>query len=210
VYGVKASRELISNVTDVVVDEIEIWRNRPVDEVYPIVYIDGLRIKVRDKGAVTIKVAHLAVGVDVDGRKHALGLWIAEVEGAKFWHLVLTQLRNRGLRDILILCCDGLTGLPDAVTSAFPDAIVQTCVVHYADLRIMPNGLALGDQHAVAWEAVDLQSADDPDDAGRSLRAGKSPAFLVARGLVRSGRSRMKNPGSRILSRNVARARSRS
>ena len=76
-----------------VTDEIEIWRNRPVDEVYPIVYIDGLRIKVRDKGAVTIKVAHLAVGVDVDGRKHALGLWIAEVEGAKFWHSVLTQLR---------------------------------------------------------------------------------------------------------------------
>ena len=89
----KASRELISNVTEVVTDEIEIWRNRPVDEVYPIVYIDGLRIKVRDKGAVTIKVAHLAVGVDVDGRKHALGLWIAEVEGAKFWHSVLTQLR---------------------------------------------------------------------------------------------------------------------
>lgn len=120
-------------------DEIEIWRNRPVDEVYPIVYIDGLRIKVRDKGAVTIKVAHLAVGVDVDGRKHALGLWIAEAEGAKFWHSVLTQLRNRGLRDILILCCDGLSGLPDAVTSAFPQTIVQTCVVHYADLRIMPR-----------------------------------------------------------------------
>jgi putative transposase len=130
VYGVKASRELISNVTDVVVDEIEIWRNRPVDEVYPIVYIDGLRIKVRDRGAVTIKVAHLAVGVDVDGRKHALGVWIAEAEGAKFWHSVLTQLRNRGLRDILILCCDGLSGLPEAVTSAFPDTIVQTCVVH--------------------------------------------------------------------------------
>jgi transposase-like protein len=98
VYGVKASRELISNVTEVVTDEIEIWRNRPVDEVYPIVYIDGIRIKVRDKGAVTIKVAHLVIGVDVDGRKHALGCWIAEAEGAKFWHSVLTQLRNRGLR----------------------------------------------------------------------------------------------------------------
>ena len=131
-----ASRELISNVTDVVTDEIEIWRNRPVDEVYPIVYIDGIRIKVRDKGAVTIKVAHLVIGVDVDGRKHALGCWIAEAEGAKFWHSVLTQLRNRGLRDILIACCDGLTGLPDAITSVFPDTVVQTCDVHYADLRI--------------------------------------------------------------------------
>jgi putative transposase len=130
VYGVKASRELISKVTDVVTDEIEIWRNRPVDEVYPIVYVDGLRIKVRDKGAVTVKVAYLVIGVDVEGRKHALGVWIAEAEGAKFWHSVLTQLRNRGLRDILILCCDGLSGLPEAVTAAFPDTIVQTCVVH--------------------------------------------------------------------------------
>ncbi len=108
VYGVQASRELISNVTDVVADEVETWRARPVDKVYPIVYIDGIRIRVRDKGAVTIKVAHLAVGVDVEGRKHTLGLWIAEAEGAKFWHSVLTQLRNRGLRDILIACCDGL------------------------------------------------------------------------------------------------------
>jgi putative transposase len=130
VYGVKASRELISNVTDVVTDEIEIWRNRPVDEVYPIVYVDGLRIKVRDKGAVTIKTAYLVIGVDVEGRKHALGLWIAETEGAKFWLSVLTQLRNRGLRDILVCCCDGLSGLPEAITSVFPDTVVQTCVVH--------------------------------------------------------------------------------
>jgi len=130
VYGVKASRELISNVTEVVTDEIEIWRNRPVEEVYPIVYVDGLRIKVRDKGAVTIKTAHLVIGVDVEGRKHALGCWIAETEGAKFWLSVLTQLRNRGLRDILICCCDGLSGLPDAITSVFPDTVVQTCVVH--------------------------------------------------------------------------------
>ncbi len=130
VYGVRASRELISNVTDVVNDEVEIWRNRPVDEVYPIVYVDGIRIKVRDKGAVTTKVAHLVIGIDIEGRKHALGLWIAEAEGAKFWLSVLTQLRNRGLRDILILCCDGLTGLPDAVASAFPNTVVQTCVVH--------------------------------------------------------------------------------
>ena len=130
VYGVNASRDLISNVTDVVADEIELWRNRPVDEVYPIVYIDGIRIRVRDKGAVTVKVAHLVIGVDVEGRKHALGVWIAEAEGAKFWLSVLTELRNRGLRDILICCCDGLSGLPEAINTAFPATVVQTCVVH--------------------------------------------------------------------------------
>lgn len=130
VYGVNASREMVSNITDIVTDEIELWRNRPVDEVYPIVYVDGIRLRIRDKGAVTIKVAHLVVGVDVEGRKHALGVWIAEAEGAKFWHSVLTQLRNRGLRDVLIACCDGLSGLPEAITSVFPDTVVQTCVVH--------------------------------------------------------------------------------
>jgi transposase-like protein len=131
VYGVRASRELISNVTDVVAEEIECWRNRPVDEVYPSVYVDGIRIQVRDKGAVMVKVAYLVIGIDTEGRKHALGIWIAEGEGAKFWLAVLTQLRNRGLRDILICCCDGLSGLPEAITTAFPDTIVQTCVVHY-------------------------------------------------------------------------------
>ena len=130
VYGVSASRDLISKVTEVVADEVELWRNRPVDEVYPIVYVDGLRIKVRDEGAVTVKVAHLVIGVDVEGRKHALGVWIAEAEGAKFWLSVLTELRNRGLRDILICCCDGLSGLPEAITTAFPRTVVQTCVVH--------------------------------------------------------------------------------
>ena len=130
VYGVTVSRELISKVTDVVADEIEMWRNRPVDEVYPIVYVDGIRLQIRDKGAVTVKVAHLVIGVDVEGRKHALGCWIAETEGAKFWLSVLTQLRNRGLRDILICCCDGLSGLPEAITTVFPNTVVQTCVVH--------------------------------------------------------------------------------
>ncbi|MCA1694518.1 MAG: IS256 family transposase, partial [Actinobacteria bacterium] len=151
VYGVNASRELISKVTDVVAEEIQLWRNRPVDEVYPIVYVDGIRIQVRDKGAVTVKVAHLVIGIDVEGRKHALGIWIAEAEGAKFWLSVLTELRNRGLRDILICCCDGLSGLPEAITTAFPATVVQTCVVHvirdamkfvsYADRKKVAAGM---------------------------------------------------------------------
>lgn len=130
IYGINASRELISNVTDVVVDEIKAWQSRPLDEVYPIVYVDGIRIRVKDAGVVTTKVAYLAIGVDVEGRKNALGCWIQDTEGAKFWAKVLTDLRNRGVADILIACCDGLTGLPDAIRSIFPNTVVQTCVVH--------------------------------------------------------------------------------
>lgn len=130
VYGVEVSHETVANVTDVVVDEIRAWQSRPVDEVYPIVFVDGIRIKVRDAGAVTNKVAHLVVGVDVDGFKHVLGIWLQAGEGAKFWLSVFTELRNRGLRDALIVCCDGLPGLPDAITTIWPDALVQTCVVH--------------------------------------------------------------------------------
>ena len=130
VYGVNASRELISNVTEVVVDEIKAWQSRPLDEVYPILYVDGIRIRVKDNGVVATKVAYLAIGVDVDGRKHALGCWIQDSEGAKFWAKILSDLRNRGVKDILIACCDGLTGLPDAIRSIFPDTVVQTCVVH--------------------------------------------------------------------------------
>jgi putative transposase len=126
VYGVQASRELISNVTDVILDEIKLWQCRPLDEVYPIVYVDGIRLKIKDNGVVTAKTGYLVVGVDVEGRKHVLGCWIADSEGAKFWQKIMTDLRNRGL----VVCCDGLTGLPDAIRSAFPAAIVQTCVVH--------------------------------------------------------------------------------
>jgi putative transposase len=130
VYGATVSAATISRVTDVVVDEIAFWQSAPVDSVAPILYIDAIRIKVRDAGVVANKAAHLVVGVDVEGLKHVLGVWIQQTEGAKFWAGVLTELRNRGLRDALFVCCDGLTGLPAAVASVWPEAIVQTCVVH--------------------------------------------------------------------------------
>lgn len=148
VYGVNASPALISNITDVVVDEITLWQNRPVDEVYPIVYVDAIRVRIRDKGAVTQKAAHLVVGVDVEGRKHVLGIWIDDNESAKFWNQVLTQLRNRGLKDILILCCDGLTGLPDAARLVFPDTVIQTCVVHV--IRNAMKFVSFGDRKKVS------------------------------------------------------------
>jgi putative transposase len=131
VYGVEVSHETVAKVTDVVVEEVRAWQSRPVEEVYPILFVDGIRIKVRDSGTVTNKVAHLVVGVDVDGFKHVLGIWLqAGGEGAKFWLSVFTELRNRGLKDALIVCCDGLPGLPDAIETIWPEALIQTCVVH--------------------------------------------------------------------------------
>ncbi|MGD7706087.1 IS256 family transposase [Microlunatus sp. Y2014] len=129
-YGAQLSHETIANITDSVNDLVVEWRSRPLDEVYPIVYIDAIRVRVRDNGAVRIKACHLAVGVDLEGRKRVLGLWIEQTEGARFWLGVLNELRHRGVRDVLIVCCDGLTGLPAVVEQVWPDALVQTCVVH--------------------------------------------------------------------------------
>jgi putative transposase len=130
VYGSEVSPALVSKVTDVVADEITSWQNRPLDDVYPILYIDALIVKVRDGGMVTNKAAHLVIGVDVDGIKNVLGIWLQDSEGAKFWLNVLTQLKNRGLKDALIVCCDGLKGLPEAINTVWEEALVQTCVTH--------------------------------------------------------------------------------
>jgi putative transposase len=130
VYGTEVSPALISRVTDVIADEITTWQTRPLDPVYPILYIDALVLKIRDGGTVDNKAAHLVIGVDLDGYKHVLGIWIQSAEGAKFWMSVLTELRNRGLKDALIVCCDGLAGLPEAIEATWPRAIVQTCVIH--------------------------------------------------------------------------------
>ncbi|MCY0924356.1 MULTISPECIES: IS256 family transposase [unclassified Streptomyces] len=130
VYGAQVSPALVSKVTDVIADEVASWQARPLDECYPILYIDAIRIKVRDSGHVVNKAAHLVIGVDTEGVKNVLGIWLQDNEGAKFWLHVLTQLKHRGLRDALIVCCDGLKGLPEAIEAVWPAAITQTCVVH--------------------------------------------------------------------------------
>jgi putative transposase len=130
VYCAEVSPALISNVTDVVADEITTWQTRPLDAFYAILYIDALVVKVRDGGSVDNKAAYLVTGVDADGFKHVLGIWLAAAEGARFWGGVLTEIRNRGVKDVLFVCCDGLNGLPEAIEAAWPKAIVQTCVVH--------------------------------------------------------------------------------
>lgn len=130
VYGASVSAATVSRVTEVVADEIAAWQSRPVDPVYPILYIDAIRLKIRDGGVVSNKAAHVVIGVDVEGIKQVLGVWIQQTEGAKFWHGVLTELRNRGCRDALFVCCDGLAGLPESIAAVWPQAVIQTCVVH--------------------------------------------------------------------------------
>jgi putative transposase len=130
VYGTELSHDTISTITDGVLEDVKVWQTRPLDEVYPIVYVDALMVKVRDGAHVRNKAAYLVVGVDLDGVKHVLGIWVQATEGAKFWLSVCTELRNRGVRDVLIACCDGLSGLPEAIETVWPRTTVQTCVVH--------------------------------------------------------------------------------
>jgi len=139
-YGVEVSPDLISRVTDAVMDEVREWQNRPLDRVYPIVIFDALRVKIRDEGVVKNKAVYLALGINMEGVKDVLGLWIEQTEGAKFWLKVMTELKNRGVNDLLITVVDGLKGFPEAITSIFPKAQVQTCIVHLVrhSLKFVP------------------------------------------------------------------------
>jgi putative transposase len=130
IYGVEVSPSLISTVTDAVSDEVKIWQNRPLDALYPIVYMDAIRVKCRDNGHIINKAVYLAIGITIDGVKEVLGLWTAENEGAKFWLQVVTELKNRGVQDIFIACVDGLKGFPGAIETVFPNTQVQLCIVH--------------------------------------------------------------------------------
>lgn len=129
-YGADVSKELISHITNTVHEDVSAWRNRPLEELYPIVFFDAIRIKIRDAGQVVNKAVYLALGIDIDGRKELLGMWIAHNEGAKFWLAILTELKNRGMKDMLIACIDGLKGFPEAIETVYPDTDIQLCIVH--------------------------------------------------------------------------------
>lgn len=184
VYGAEVSPGLISNVTEVVREEIGEWQNRALDAVYPIIYIDAIVVKVRDGGSVTNKAAHLVIGVDTDGYKQVLGIWIEPREGSRFWLNVLTTLRNRGLKDALVVCCDGLTGLPDAINHVWPEAIVQTCVVHL--IRTSMRYVAYGDRKKIAaalkpiYTAPTVAGAEAALDALRGEFARSAPGVIAA------------------------------
>jgi putative transposase len=146
--GTELSHETIANITDAVGEEVKAWQTRPLEPVYPILYLDALMVKVRDNHQVRNKAAHIAVGVDVDGIKHVLGIWVQTAEGAKFWAGVLAELRNRGVHDVLIACCDGLTGFPEAIEATWPNTVVQTCVVHL--IRASMRFISYNDRKAAA------------------------------------------------------------
>jgi len=162
-YGAEVSHTLISKVTDAVLDEVQSWQNRPLESLYPILYLDGIVVKVHQDKRVIKKTVYVALGINTEGQKELLGLWMAETEGAKFWLSVLTELQNRGVEDIFIACVDGLTGFPDAINAAFPRAQVQLCIVHqvrnalkyvsYKDRKAVSSDLKRVYQSATAEEA---------------------------------------------------------
>jgi putative transposase len=167
IYHVEVSPALISNVTDEVIEEVRSWQNRQLEAVYPIVYMDAIQFKVRDSGHVRNKAVYLAIGVTMEGLKEVLGLWIAQTEGAKFWLQVVTELKNRGVRDILIACVDGLKGFPEAIEGIFPQTVVQLCIVHL--VRHSLNYVSWKQRKEVAQDLKTIYTAATETEAEQRL-----------------------------------------
>jgi putative transposase len=168
-YGVEVSPALISQVTDGVLEEVKAWQSRPLDPVYPIVYLDALYVKMRHEGRVENRAVYVAVGVTMEGRKEVLGLWTNANEGAKFWLAILTELRNRGVKDIFIACVDGLKGFPQAIESVFPQAQVQLCIVHL--VRASLNYVNWKDRKQVAAALKPIYRAATAEQAREELES---------------------------------------
>lgn len=166
-YGTEVSPTLISTVTDGIMDEVKQWQSRPLDAVYPVIYLDCIHAKVRDAGSVRAKAIYLAIGINMEGHKEVLGLWIAQTEGAKFWLSVVTELKNRGVQDIFIACVDGLKGFPEAIETVYPHAIVQLCIVHM--VRNSLNYVGWNKRKEVAADLRLVYSAATIDEAEHAL-----------------------------------------
>jgi putative transposase len=167
IYQVELSAALISSVTNEVLEEVKAWQNRPLEELYPILYLDAIQFKVRDEGQVRNKAIYLAIGVNLEGYKEVLGLWIAQTEGAKFWLHVVTELKSRGVKDILIACVDGLKGFPEAIESVFPQTQVQLCIVHL--VRHSLNYVGWQQRKEVARDLKRIYSAATEAEAEQRL-----------------------------------------
>jgi putative transposase len=166
-YGVQIGRDTISRVTDAVLEDIAAWRARPLDALYPIVYLDAIMVKVTEDRSVTTRACYLAVGVNLDGERELLGLWWQETEGAKFWLAVLNDLHHRGVADVLIACVDGLTGFPEAIAAVFPETWVQTCIVHM--IRSSMRYVSWIDRKKLMPDLRKVYSAPNAEDAERQL-----------------------------------------
>ncbi len=167
IYGVEVGRDLISRVTDGVMDDARDWAKRPLEDIYPIIFLDCMVLKIRDGGSVQRKALYLALGVTLEGERDVLGMWFQDTEGAKFWMQVLSELKQRGVRDILICCVDGLTGFPDAIEAVFPSTTVQTCIVHLirTSLKYVPRR----EREQVARDLKPIYTAIDADHAHAEL-----------------------------------------
>ena len=168
-YGIDVSPDLVSTVTDAVLDEVATWQSRPLEPVYPLVFFDAIRVKIRDEGLVRNKAIHVALGVRADGTKEVLGLWLELNEGAKFWLRVMNELKNRGVEDILLAVVDGLKGFPEAIQAVFPETLVQTCIVHL--LRHSLDFVSWKDRKAVAAALKDIYRAIDAQAGEKALAA---------------------------------------
>jgi putative transposase len=166
-YGVKLSAGMVSQITNQVETELKAWQNRSLDAVYPIAYLDALVVKVRHEGKIVNKAIHLVLGVNLAGQKELLGIWITQNEGSKFWLSVMTDLQNRGVKDIFIACCDGLTGFPAAIEAVFPQTQVQLCIVHM--VRNSLNYVSYKDRKAVAADLKTIYTADTEAAAEQAL-----------------------------------------
>ena len=169
IYGIEVSPALVSAVTDAVLEEVRAWQNRPLEPVYAIVYFDALRVKIRDEGLVRNKAVYLAIGITCAGDKEILGLWIEQTEGAKFWLKVMNELKARGAEDLMIAVVDGLKGFPEAITSLFPDCVVQTCIVHL--IRYSMQFASWKERKALAKALKPIYSAASAEAAAAELDA---------------------------------------
>ena len=163
------SPDLVSAVTDAVLDEVAVWQNRPLEPCYPLVFLDAIRVKIRDEGFVRNKAVHIALGVQPDGTREVLGLWIEQTEGAKFWLRVMNELKARGVEDILMAVTDGLKGFPEAIEATFPQTVVQTCIVHL--VRHSLDFISWKDRKAVVPALRAIYRAQDADAGLAALEA---------------------------------------
>jgi putative transposase len=187
IYRSEVSPDVISRITDAVIEDAKAWQNRPLERIYPILYLDALVIKIRDANTVRNFACYVAIGVNLEGQRDVLGIWFQRTEGAKFWMQVLTELKQRGVEDVLFVCVDGLTGLPEAIEAIFPHATVQTCLVH--QVRNSLKFVSYKDRKHIAADLRKIYTASNAEHAADELEAFAATWDEATRRSARAGSS---------------------